>query len=57
MSNQDPDGHRPGIAYTKDCMGATDAQLGNVKPDNTSATDGFTEQRGGAAGEHPGGAA
>ena len=25
------------IAYTKDCMGATDAQLGNVKPDNTSA--------------------
>lgn len=25
------------VAYTKDCMGATDAQLGNVKPDNTSA--------------------
>ena len=25
------------ISYTKDCMGATDAQLGNVKPDNTSA--------------------
>ena len=24
------------ISYTKDCMGATDAQLGNVKPDNTS---------------------
>ena len=24
-------------AYTKECMGATDAQLGNVKPDNTSA--------------------
>lgn len=25
------------VSYTKDCMGATDAQLGNVKPDNTSA--------------------
>lgn len=25
------------ISYTKDCLGATDAQLGNVKPDNTSA--------------------
>lgn len=23
--------------YTKDCLGATDAQMGNVKPDNTSA--------------------
>ena len=23
--------------YTKDCLGATDAQLGNVRPDNTSA--------------------
>ena len=25
------------MAYTKDCLGATDAQLGNVSPDNTSA--------------------
>ena len=25
------------ISYTKDCLGATDAQLGNVRPDNTSA--------------------
>ena len=25
------------VAMTKDCLGATDAQLGNVKPDNTSA--------------------
>lgn len=25
------------VALTKDCLGATDAQLGNVKPDNTSA--------------------
>ena len=25
------------VAYTKDCLGATDAQMGNVKPDNTSA--------------------
>ncbi len=25
------------LAYTKDCLGATDAQLGNVRPDNTSA--------------------
>ena len=25
------------MAYTKDCLGATDAQLGNVRPDNTSA--------------------
>lgn len=25
------------VNYTKDCLGATDAQLGNVKPDNTSA--------------------
>ena len=25
------------MAYTKDCLGATDAQMGNVKPDNTSA--------------------
>jgi len=25
------------MQYTKDCLGATDAQLGNVRPDNTSA--------------------
>lgn len=25
------------VAMTKDCLGATDAQLGNVRPDNTSA--------------------
>ena len=25
------------ISYTKDCLGATDAQLGSVNPDNTSA--------------------
>ena len=25
------------MAYTKECLGATDAQLGNVRPDNTSA--------------------
>ena len=25
------------MSYTKDCLGATDAQMGNVKPDNTSA--------------------
>lgn len=25
------------VAQTKDCLGATDAQMGNVKPDNTSA--------------------
>ena len=25
------------MAYTKECLGATDAQMGNVKPDNTSA--------------------
>ena len=25
------------VTYTKDCLGATDAQMGNVKPDNTSA--------------------
>lgn len=25
------------VQYTKECLGATDAQLGNVKPDNTSA--------------------
>ena len=25
------------MAYTKECLGATDAQMGNVRPDNTSA--------------------
>lgn len=25
------------MSYTKECLGATDAQMGNVKPDNTSA--------------------
>ena len=25
------------MAYTKECLGATDVQMGNVKPDNTSA--------------------
>ena len=25
------------MSYTKDCLGATDAQLGNIRPDNTSA--------------------
>lgn len=25
------------MAYTKECLGATDVQLGNVRPDNTSA--------------------
>lgn len=25
------------MAYTKECLGATDAQMGNVKPENTSA--------------------
>lgn len=25
------------MSYTKDCLGATDAQMGNVRPDNTSA--------------------
>ena len=25
------------LSYTKECLGATDAQMGNVKPDNTSA--------------------
>ena len=25
------------MAYTKDCLGATDAQMGNVRPENTSA--------------------
>ena len=25
------------MAYTKECLGATDAQMGSVRPDNTSA--------------------
>lgn len=37
MSNQIIQVIDKAIAYTKDCLGATDAQLGNVKPDNTSA--------------------
>lgn len=37
MSNQIIQAIDKAVAYTKDCLGATDAQLGNVKPDNTSA--------------------
>lgn len=37
MSNQIHMTIDKAISYTKDCLGATDAQLGNVKPDNTSA--------------------
>ena len=37
MSNQIIMAIDKAVAYTKDCLGATDAQLGNVKPDNTSA--------------------
>lgn len=37
MSNQIIQAIDKAMAYTKDCLGATDAQLGNVKPDNTSA--------------------
>ena len=37
MSNQIIQAIDKAITYTKDCLGATDAQLGNVKPDNTSA--------------------
>lgn len=37
MSNQIIAAIDKAISYTKDCLGATDAQLGNVKPDNTSA--------------------
>lgn len=37
MSNQIIQAIEMAITYTKDCLGATDAQLGNVKPDNTSA--------------------
>lgn len=37
MSNQIISAIDKAMAYTKDCLGATDAQLGNVRPDNTSA--------------------
>lgn len=37
MSNQIVMAIDKAMAYTKDCLGATDAQLGNVRPDNTSA--------------------
>lgn len=37
MSNQIMMAIDKAVAYTKDCLGATDAQLGNVRPDNTSA--------------------
>ena len=37
MSNQIIAAIDKAVSYTKDCLGATDAQLGNVNPDNTSA--------------------
>ena len=37
MSNQIIAAIDKAVSYTKDCLGATDAQLGNVRPDNTSA--------------------
>ena len=37
MSNQIIMAIDKAVGYTKDCLGATDAQLGNVKPENTSA--------------------
>ena len=37
MSNQIIMAIDKAVSYTKDCLGATDAQLGNVRPDNTSA--------------------
>ena len=37
MSNQIIAAIDKAMSYTKDCLGATDAQMGNVKPDNTSA--------------------
>lgn len=37
MSNQIIQAIDKAVAYTKDCLGATDAQLGNVQPENTSA--------------------
>ena len=37
MSNQIIMGIDRVMQYTRDCLGATDAQMGNVRPDNTSA--------------------
>lgn len=37
MSNQIVMAIDKAMQYTKDCLGATDAQMGNIKPDNTSA--------------------
>jgi hypothetical protein len=37
MSNQIIYAIEKAIEYTKECLGATDVQMGNVKPDNTSA--------------------
>ncbi len=37
MSNQIIAAIDKAMAYTKDCLGATDAQLGDVRPENTSA--------------------
>jgi len=37
MSNQIFSMIDKAMAYTKECLGATDVQMGNVKPDNTSA--------------------
>ena len=37
MSNQIIQAIDKAVAYTKDCLGATDAQMGNVQPENTSA--------------------
>jgi hypothetical protein len=37
MSNQIIAAIDKALQYTKECLGATDAQLGNVKPENTSA--------------------
>lgn len=37
MSNQIVAAIDKVMEYTKECLGATDAQLGNVRPDNTSA--------------------
>lgn len=37
MSNQIIMAIDKAIAYTRECLGITDVQLGNVKPDNTSA--------------------
>lgn len=37
MSNQIVMGIDRVMQYTRDCLGATDAQMGNVRPDNTSA--------------------